>query len=225
MVLELRNIRKTYKKHGRRIEVIKDFNLDLERGEMVALMGESGVGKSTVLNIIGGLVKADSGEMLFDGEKIDMTSKKALNLYRKEYVGFIVQDFALIKDRSVYENIELPLKIRKKPLKERDKIIKGVLTEMGLADEEKSYPSMMSGGEQQRVAIARALAIEPDLILADEPTGSLDEDNSEIIISLMRGLCKRKKAVLIATHSKEVASRCDRIIRLTKEKRRPGVDL
>ncbi len=225
MVLELRNIRKTYKKHRRRIEVIKDFNLEVRRGEMVALMGESGVGKSTILNIIGGLVKADSGEMLFDGEMIDMTSQKALNLYRREHVGFIVQDFALIKDRSVYENIELPLKIRKKLPGERNEIIKSVLSEVGLSNEEKSYPSMMSGGEQQRVAIARALAIEPDLILADEPTGSLDEDNAEIIISLMRGLCKKNKAVLIVTHSKEVANRCDRIIRLTKDKQRDRVDL
>ena len=225
MVLELRNIRKTYKKHRRRIEVIKDFNLEVRRGEMVALMGESGVGKSTILNIIGGLVKADSGEMLFDGEMIDMTSQKALNLYRREHVGFIVQDFALIKDRSVYENIELPLKIRKKLPGERNEIIKSVLSEVGLSTEEKSYPSMMSGGEQQRVAIARALAIEPDLILADEPTGSLDEDNAEIIISLMRGLCKKNKAVLIVTHSKEVANRCDRIIRLTKDKQRDRVDL
>ena len=150
MVLELRNIRKTYKKHRRRIEVIKDFNLEVRRGEMVALMGESGVGKSTILNIIGGLVKADSGEMLFDGEMIDMTSQKALNLYRREHVGFIVQDFALIKDRSVYENIELPLKIRKKLPGERNKIIKSVLSEVGLSNEEKSYPLMMSGGEQQR---------------------------------------------------------------------------
>ncbi len=225
MVLELRNIRKTYKKHRRRIEVIKDFNLEVRRGEMVALMGESGVGKSTILNIIGGLVKADSGEMLFDGEMIDMTSQKALNLYRREHVGFIVQDFALIKDRSVYENIELPLKIRKKLPGERNEIIKSVLSEVGLSNEEKSYPSMMSGGEQQRVAIARALAIEPDLILADEPTGSLDEDNAEIIMSLMRGLCKKNKAVLIVTHSKEVANRCDRIIRLTKDKQRDRVDL
>ncbi|MBO4496643.1 MAG: ABC transporter ATP-binding protein [Lachnospiraceae bacterium] len=217
MVLDLRNIKKSYKKHGRKIEVINGFDLTVRRGEMVALMGESGAGKSTILNIIGGLVKADSGEMFFEGEKIDMTSKKALNLYRKHHVGFIVQDFALIKDRTVYENIELPLKIRKKPFKERDTIIKSVLLEMGLSTEEKSYPSMMSGGEQQRVAIARALAIEPDLILADEPTGSLDEDNAEVIMNLLRELCDKDKAVLIVTHSKEVANKCDRIIKLKKD--------
>lgn len=214
MVLELKNISKTYKKHGRMIEVINDFCFEMDRGEMVALMGESGAGKSTLLNIVGGLTHADSGKMIFDGDEVALDSKKQLHLYRKKHVGFIVQDFALIKDRTVYENIELPLKIRKIPSPIRRVIIKDVLEEVGLDKEEKSYPCMMSGGEQQRVAIARALAIEPDLILADEPTGSLDEDNTIVIMNLLRRLCKKKKAVLLVTHSKDVAKMCDRIIRL-----------
>lgn len=216
MVLELNNISKTYKKHGRRIEAVHNFDLALKRGEMVAIMGESGAGKSTLLNIIGGLTKADSGKMLFEGEEVSLASQKELNQYRKKHVGFIVQDFALIKDRTVFENVEFPLRIRKVPAPLLKAIIDDVLQEVGLLEEEKTYPSMMSGGEQQRVAIARALAIEPDIILADEPTGSLDEDNTAVILGLLRKLCNKNKAVLLVTHSKEVAAMCDRVIFLKK---------
>lgn len=216
MILKAENINKSYKKYKCKVQVIKDFSLNLERGEMLAIMGESGAGKSTVLNILGGITKADSGKIFFDENEINIQDKKELNLYRKQHMGFIVQDFALIKDRDVFENIELPLKIRKIGMTDRKKIVMAALREVGLEGEEKSYPIMLSGGEQQRVAIARALAIKPDIILADEPTGALDEDNTRNILELLRKLCNKGKSVIIVTHDKEVAAFCDRIIRITK---------
>ena len=219
MLIELKGIIKAYKIHGRKVDVLSDFYFSADRGEMVAVTGESGSGKSTILNIIGGTLSADAGNILYDSERLNIKSKKDMDIYRKKHIGFIVQDFALIADRDVMENIEIPLRIRKVKKHDREKIVAHVLKEVGLEDEEKTYPCMMSGGEQQRVAIARALAVNPDIILADEPTGSLDRDNADNILNLLRTLCKNGKTVIIVTHDKEVAEKCDRIVHIERRRR------
>ena len=220
MLLEVSELNKSFIKYRKSFKVLSDFSMKLDRGEMIAVMGESGAGKSTLLNIIGGIMRPDSGLILFDSREVNYMMKKEMNSFRKEHIGFIVQDFALIKDRDVYENIELPLKIRRVPKAQRERRIMSVLEEVGLAGEARSFPVMLSGGEQQRVAIARALVIEPDIILADEPTGALDEENSDNILNMLRALCLKDKAVIVVTHDKAVAGKCDRVIKLYKGGRR-----
>ena len=219
MLLELIDIHKSFKIHGRKTEILSGISFSAEKGEMIAIMGESGAGKSTLLNIAGGILRADSGKLKYDSDEINIASKKELDSYRREHIGFIVQDFALISDRDVEENIAIPLRIRKINRSQRSIKISQALTEVGLNGEEKTYPCMMSGGEQQRVAIARALATDPDIILADEPTGSLDSENADNVLNLLRMVCEKGKTVIIVTHDKEVASKCNRIVKIERRRR------
>ena len=181
---------------------------------MVAIMGKSGCGKSTLLNILGGLITMDSGEYYYKGEKVITAKQKNLTMLRRKEIGFVVQYFALVDDMNIYKNVELPLKYLGYSAKERKSRVLKALAELELSAKKKAYPTELSGGQQQRVAIARAIVKNPDLILADEPTGALDEMTGEIVMDIFRKLNKNGKTIIIVTHDPNIAAKCDRTIRL-----------
>ncbi len=217
-MIELIKIEKQFKEKNRFVQALSDVNLVLKRGEMVALAGESGSGKSTLLNIMGGMLSADKGSYSYCGEQLPVCDLRKMEAFRREKVGIIVQSFALIPFYTVYENIELPLKERKVPKRIRKERILSALNGMGLGGLEEAYPDQLSGGEQQRVAICRAMIRESELLLADEPTGSLDEESEKNILQQLRELANKGVTVVVATHSREVMKCCDRILWLRKGK-------
>lgn len=208
-VIELKNVSKSYDK-----KILNNLSIKIEENEIVAIVGESGKGKSTLLNIIGLLEDADSGEVIIDNEKgIKINSSKATKIIR-EKISYLFQNFALIEQETVFENLEIALKYVK--LKKADKIdlIKSALKSVDLEGYEKRKIYELSGGEQQRVAMARVVLKPSKIVLADEPTGSLDVNNRNKIMSLLKQLNKKGKTIVIVTHDREVANSCDRIIEL-----------
>jgi len=196
------------------LHVLKGINLNVEKGEMVAIMGSSGSGKSTLLNIIGILDELDSGEYTLDGIEIkDLTEKKAAQ-YRNKFLGFVFQSFNLINFKNALENVALPLYYQGLKRKERQEKAMFHLEKVGLADWSTHLPNELSGGQKQRVAIARALAAEPKLILADEPTGALDSGTSQEIMQFLQQLNDEGKTILIVTHEEDISLMCKRIVRL-----------
>ena len=212
--IEAKGIHKTFGKGEGAVHALRGASLSADKGEMVAVMGKSGSGKSTLLNIIGGLMTMDDGELHIGGEKVDFRKKKYLLNYRRKEVGFVVQYFALIEDMNIYKNVSLPLKYQgMKGRKIRGKTMK-MLKKLGIADKARSYPSELSGGQQQRAAIARALVKDPAIILADEPTGALDEETGKEVMRLLQELKMKDRVILIVTHDDKVAEYCDRTIYL-----------
>ena len=212
--IEAKGIHKTFGKGEGAVHALRGASLSADKGEMVAVMGKSGSGKSTLLNIIGGLMTMDDGELYIGGEKVDFRKKKYLLNYRRKEVGFVVQYFALIEDMNIYKNVSLPLKYQgMKGRKIRGKTMK-MLKKLGIADKASSYPSELSGGQQQRAAIARALVKDPAIILADEPTGALDEETGKEVMRLLQELKMKDRVILIVTHDDKVAEYCDRTIYL-----------
>ena len=212
--IEAKGIHKTFGKGEGAVHALRGASLSADKGEMVAVMGKSGSGKSTLLNIIGGLMTMDDGELYIGGEKVDFRKKKYLLNYRRKEVGFVVQYFALIEDMNIYKNVSLPLKYQgMKGRKIRGKTMK-MLKKLGIADKARSYPSELSGGQQQRAAIARALVKDPAIILADEPTGALDEETGKEVMRLLQELKMKDQVILIVTHDDKVAEYCDRTIYL-----------
>ena len=212
--IEAKGIHKTFGKGEGAVHALRGASLSADKGEMVAVMGKSGSGKSTLLNIIGGLMTMDDGELYIGGEKVDFRKKKYLLNYRRKEVGFVVQYFALIEDMNIYKNMSLPLKYQgMKGRKIRGKTMK-MLKKLGIADKARSYPSELSGGQQQRAAIARALVKDPAIILADEPTGALDEETGKEVMRLLQELKMKDRVILIVTHDDKVAEYCDRTIYL-----------
>ena len=212
--IEAKGIHKTFGKGEGAVHALRGASLSADKGEMVAVMGKSGSGKSTLLNIIGGLMTMDDGELYIRGEKEDFPKKKYLLNYRRKEVGFVVQYFALIEDMNIYKNVSLPLKYQgMKGRKIRGKTMK-MLKKLGIADKARSYPSELSGGQQQRAAIARALVKDPAIILADEPTGALDEETGKEVMRLLQELKMKDRVILIVTHDDKVAEYCDRTIYL-----------
>jgi putative ABC transport system ATP-binding protein len=208
-VLSLRGVTKRY--GGR--TVLNGVSLEVAAGEYVAVIGDSGIGKSTLLNIIAGLEPADSGEIVFQGTDLARLSDDELTLMRRDNFGFVFQAFHVLPQLSVEQNVGLPLLLR--GLQDRQKIV-GLIAAVGLQGREASAPRALSGGELQRVAIARALAGDPKLVLADEPTGNLDPDNARAVLALFREQVKgRGAAAILATHSEAAAAACDRRYRLT----------
>ena len=196
------------------LHVLKGINLNVKKGEMVAIMGSSGSGKSTLLNIIGILDELDSGEYTLDGIEIkDLTEKKAAQ-YRNKFLGFVFQSFNLINFKNALENVALPLYYQGLKRKERQEKAMFHLEKVGLADWAKHLPNELSGGQKQRVAIARALAAEPKLLLADEPTGALDSATSHEIMQFLQQLNDEGKTILIVTHEEDISLMCKRIVRL-----------
>lgn len=212
--IEAKNIHKTFGKGDAAVHALRGASLSVDKGEMVAVMGKSGSGKSTLLNILGGLMTMDEGELRVGGKKVDFRKKKYLLNYRRREVGFVVQYFALIDDMNVYKNVSLPLRYQGIPrAKIRQRTTK-MLRNLGIEEKAKSYPGELSGGQQQRAAIARALVKNARIILADEPTGALDEDTGNDVMKLFQRLKMKDRAIIIVTHDSKVAEYCDRIVYL-----------
>lgn len=212
--IEAKQIWKTFGKGDAAVQALKGASLIVEKGEMVAVMGKSGSGKSTLLNILGGLMTMDAGELYVNGELVDFEQKKYLLNYRRREVGFVVQYFALIDDMNVYHNVALPLKYQGMKKSQIKKKTMEMLKNLGMEDKAHAYPGELSGGQQQRTAIARALVKDAKIILADEPTGALDEETSEEVMRIFAELKKKGHTIIIVTHDNKVAEYCDRIVYL-----------
>ena len=213
-MLKIDKLHKSYRMGESSLHVLKGINLNVNKGEMVAIMGSSGSGKSTLLNIIGILDELDSGEYTLDGIEIkDLTEKKAAQ-YRNKFLGFVFQSFNLINFKNALENVALPLYYQGLNRKERQEKAMFHLEKVGLTDWAKHLPNELSGGQKQRVAIARALAAEPKLLLADEPTGALDSATSREIMQFLQQLNDEGKTILIVTHEHDISLMCKRIVRL-----------
>jgi len=216
-VLRLRSITKTFGGPRRRV-VLQNIDLDLDAGDYVAVMGESGVGKSTLLNLIAGLDQPDAGEILIDGVSLANLDDDALTRLRGESMGFVFQAFHILPYLSVYQNVELPLRLlRAKVAEPRDRTLR-MLRAVGLEDRAESMPRELSGGELQRVAIARALVHGPKLVLADEPTGNLDPESATQVLMLLRDQVKENHAAgIVVTHSHAAAQTADQVYLLTAQ--------
>ena len=213
-MLKISNLHKSYAIGDSSLHVLKGINLDIEDGEMVAIMGSSGSGKSTLLNIIGMLDEADSGDYILDGLPIKNLTEKKAAVYRNKFLGFIFQSFNLINYKNALENVALPLYYQGMKRRERQKLAMFHLEKVGLTDWAHHLPKELSGGQKQRVAIARALAANPKLLLADEPTGALDTGTSYEIMEFIQQLNDEGKTILIVTHEEDIANMCKRIVRL-----------
>ena len=198
------------------IQALQDITLTIGEGEFVSIMGRSGSGKTTLLNIIGFLDTATSGTFLFGGKDVSHISSKNLWRYRRENIGFVFQNFALIDHNTVLENVILPLQAMNVSRREAVKKADHLLDRMGIAEMKHKYPSQISGGQKQRVAIARALVADPKIILADEPTGALDADTAEEIMQIFQEIHAQGKTVVIVTHDDKIAAKTNRLIRLEK---------
>lgn len=215
LCLRLRGITKTYTLGSHKVHALRGVDLDVHRGEMLALTGPSGSGKSTVLNICGLIDIPDSGSHLFAHHVVQSLSDPALTLLRRNHVGFVFQGFNLVPVMTAAENVAYPLLLAGVGARERAARVAQQLEAVGLADFADHRPDYLSGGQRQRVAIARALIKQPSLVVADEPTASLDSTTATQILDLMRDCCARDGAAfLIATHDDRLTARCDRVIRL-----------
>ncbi|KAB7707391.1 ATP-binding cassette domain-containing protein [Bacillus aerolatus] len=213
-MIELREAKKFYRSGGEKVPVLRGVNLQIGQGEYVAIMGKSGSGKSTLLNLLGTLDVLDGGEYELAGQAVHKMGKGKRAALRNKEIGFVFQNFQLIPNLSVYQNVLLPLTYgRKKWVGKKAKVL-NMLEEVGLSNKKSQKPSRLSGGEKQRVAIARALINEPSLILADEPTGSLDEGTTESVLQLIDRVHKNGATVVMITHDIEVAKRAERTLLL-----------
>lgn len=214
--IKLENIGKVYGEGKAAVKALNNIDLEIEKGEMIAIMGTSGSGKSTLLNILGLLDSSTSGEYLINGTNINNLSEKHKAVYRNEIFGFVVQDFALIEKYKAIDNIKIPFsytrnKMSKKEITER---IHNVTMKIGINEKLQEPAYNLSGGQRQRVAIARAIVTNPQIILADEPTGALDSENTKDIMNLFKELNKEGKTIVVITHDEEVARYCDYTIEL-----------
>ena len=222
--VELRGVCKQFVEGQAIRQVLDGVDLTVPRGECVALRGRSGSGKSTLLNIISGIDSPDSGQVMIAGRDIATMSERERTLYRRRHLGFVYQAFNLIPTLTVADNVRLVLELNDVDRDTADRRIDELLDAVGLADRRSASPDLLSGGEQQRVAIARALVHEPDLILADEPTGNLDEQSAAGVLRLLEELIRsRGGTMLIATHSKVVADFCDRSLEVRSGRVHDGV--
>ena len=213
--IQLRGINRRFREGEREQVVLDGVDLDIRRGETVALRGRSGSGKSTLLNLIGGIDAPDAGSVTVAGTELTGLSERERTLFRRKHIGFVYQSFNLVPTLNVADNVRLVLELNKVSASRASARIEELLDSVGLADRGTSYPDVLSGGEQQRVAIARALAHEPDVLLADEPTGNLDDVTAENVLGLLEKLVRdNSHTMLIATHSQYIASRCDRVLEL-----------
>jgi ABC-type lipoprotein export system ATPase subunit len=214
-LLRARALTKTYTMGRRLLEVLRGIDLDVARGEFLALRGASGAGKSTLLHLIGGLDLPDAGEILFDGQNLVAFSERKLTEFRNRRVGFVFQAYHLLPELTALENVCLPARMARISSARVEMRGRELLARVGLKDRLDHKPSELSGGEQQRVAIARALVNEPELVLADEPTGNLDSKTGGEIIGLLKNLLAEKKTTLvIATHDAKVAANAGRVMEL-----------
>mgnify|MGYP001098460436 CR=1 FL=1 len=215
MILEAKKIDKFFKKGDEVIHVFKDFDISVKKGDFIAITGPSGSGKSTLLHLIGGLERPNKGSLLFKGKEI-YGNQKLLDIYRNKHVGFVFQFHYLLDDFTAQENVLMPLLIRGDIKKVSKHYAENLLKDIGLEHRFDHYPKELSGGEQQRVAIARALSNEPDLLLADEPTGNLDKGNSLGILNLFKILNKKGLTIMVATHDENFAKNADTVLKFEK---------
>jgi putative ABC transport system ATP-binding protein len=213
-VIQLSHVRKFYRTTDMETTALDDVSMEIDEGEFVAVMGPSGCGKSTLLNIIGMIDSPSSGDYRFGEEQIAQRSEKALVDFRKKHVGFIFQNFNLIDDLTVFENVELPLLYQGMKRTTRKTRVREVLELVGLLPRMNHRPSQLSGGQQQRVAVARAVVADPKLILADEPTGNLDTKNGEEVMGMLETLSDQGTTILMVTHSPSHGARAHRIINM-----------
>lgn len=212
--VKLENVSKIYGSGEVRIVAVDEISFEISKGEFVVVVGPSGAGKTTVLNILGGMDKATSGKVLVDGTDISKFNNKQLTRYRREDIGFVFQFYNLVPNLTALENVELALQICKEPLDARM-----VLEEVGLKNRLGNFPAQLSGGEQQRVSIARAIAKNPKLLLCDEPTGALDYNTGKQILQLLQDTCRNDGiTVLLITHNSALAPMADRLIRFKSGK-------
>jgi lipoprotein-releasing system ATP-binding protein len=217
--LEVSGLTKSYTMGGARVSVLRNLDITVERGEMVAIVGASGVGKSTLLHVLGGLDSTDGGEVRIDGVLLRDLSDAELVKFRNRHVGFVFQFHHLLPEFTALENAEMPMRIARIPAAERVSRASALLDRVGLRERLAHRPGTMSGGEQQRVAIARALVMQPDILLADEPTGDLDEHTADTLHALLSEMHRERGLTsIIATHNPRLAAACHRVFRLEEGK-------
>ena len=206
--VEFHNVKKIYHSGEVKIEALHDVNFQIEQGEFCVVVGASGAGKTTILNILGGMDSLTDGNVFLDGQDISKFNKKQLTTYRRYDVGFVFQFYNLVQNLTALENVELAAQICKNPLDAAE-----VLEKVGLKERMANFPAQLSGGEQQRVAIARALAKNPKLLLCDEPTGALDYNTGKAVLKLLQDTCRNMgKTVIVITHNQAITAMADRII-------------
>jgi putative ABC transport system ATP-binding protein len=215
IAIEAQNLCKAFKLGSEEVEVLKDIDLQIKKGEFVSIMGPSGSGKSTLLYLIGGLDKPTSGNIMINGKGLSVMKDKEQSIMRRRDIGFVFQFYNLVPNLSVEENIMLPILLDGKKVKDHRSRLDEILELVGLSDRRKHTPRELSGGQQQRVAIARALINEPEILLADEPIGNLDSKTGMEVMALMQNINKKKaKTIVQVTHSKEAAEYGNRIIKV-----------
>ena len=207
--IEFKNVVKNYEMGEVTIHALNSTNFEIEKGELTVIVGPSGAGKTTALNILGGMDNITSGHVIIDGKDISKFKAKELTKYRREDIGFVFQFYNLVQNLTALENVELAVEICKNPLDP-----KAVMERVGLKDRMNNFPSQLSGGEQQRVAIARAIAKNPKILLCDEPTGALDYNTGKQILQLLKDTCRKEKmTVIIITHNSAITPMADKVIK------------
>lgn len=206
--IEFKNVVKEYIVGENKIKALNKASFEIDKGELVVIVGPSGAGKTTALNVLGGMDSVTSGEVIIDGKRVDKYSERELTHYRREDIGFVFQFYNLVQNLTALENVELATQICKEPLSPKTTIEK-----VGLKNRKNNFPSQLSGGEQQRVAIARAIAKNPKILLCDEPTGALDYNTGKQILKLLQDTCRKEKmTVIIITHNSAIAPMADKVI-------------
>ena len=213
-MIRLDNISKTFRDGDAQVQALKNISFEVNKDELVAIIGKSGSGKSTLLNILGLLDKQTDGDYYIDGKKVSSIPEREKAKLRNSHIGFAMQDFALVEKYTVKQNINIPLIYTDKPIN-KEKAINDVLKSVGLSDKTNTPAYRLSGGQKQRVAIARAVVNKPQIILADEPTGALDSMTADEIMQIFERLNMSGKTVIIVTHDKDIAARCKRVIELS----------
>ncbi|WP_077598155.1 ABC transporter ATP-binding protein [Olsenella urininfantis] len=218
--IEFRDVRKTYKMGDVEVNAVENMSFSIDRGELVVIVGPSGAGKTTVLNMLGGMDSCSSGTIMLDGQEVSAMGERELTQYRRHDIGFVFQFYNLVQNLTALENVELASQICRNPLPAEE-----VLAEVGLAHRMDNFPAQLSGGEQQRVAIARAIAKNPKLLLCDEPTGALDYKTGKQILALLQESCRGSgRTVAIVTHNSAFTQIADRVIHV-REGRAQSVEL
>lgn len=219
LAIELRKVTKEYTRNSMRIPVLENLDLDVRKGEFLALMGPSGSGKTTLLNLIAGLDRSTTGDVIVDGLNLSGLSESQMTKWRADHIGFIFQMYNLIPVMTAQENVELPLLLQPVSRRDRQRRATTALKIVGLEGREDHYPRQLSGGQEQRVAIARAIVTDPALIVADEPTGDLDRTSAQEILELLESLHRDlEKTIVMVTHDPQAAARASRLLRLDKGK-------
>ncbi|MFT5759731.1 MAG: putative ABC transport system ATP-binding protein [Alteromonadaceae bacterium] len=213
-MIQLDNVSKYYHCNGEKLLVVKNISMTVNKGELVSIIGRSGSGKSTLLNLIGCLDTVSAGEISINNINVAQMNSNGMASLRSQQIGFVFQSFNLIARNNAMKNVEMPMIYQGIKKSERKKRCEDILNKLNMLDRKKHYPNQLSGGQQQRIAIARALVNEPNLILADEPTGALDVKNADEIMKIFRSLTDENKTVVIVTHDREIAKQSDRVFQM-----------